>query len=302
MPELRHTQLRRRRSSARTVATTTRPAPCHDVRTGRLDGPLTRTPLQHWPRFGLPRSGSTPSGMPRRRVPIRSVPGLPAVVVPSTRHSSSADVGESRDHARHRLRQRQRRPRRHAQLTTDGTLVRRGPAVEQWHLRRGRDRHPPTSPIAIGRKVEVAEDARIYVGSWTRIVLRGARRRGLRWSPARQPSSDHSLPGRSFTSRPACIFALLVTGIPEARRGRVITLVNGLSRPAPPSPCSSVECWPPPSGRAAYVVAGWPGLRSRWVPRWPDGGSQSGVTSRTLPRRPPSGGSGALTPASAGRG
>ena len=28
----------------------------------------------------------------------------------------------------------------------------------------------------------------------------------------------------------ACIFALLVTGIPDAHRGRVLTLVNGLSR------------------------------------------------------------------------
>jgi pSer/pThr/pTyr-binding forkhead associated (FHA) protein len=65
--------------------------------------------------------------------------------------------------------------RRHAQLTTDGTRW----FVEDLQSSNGTfvgdaTGTPPTSPIAIGRKVEVAEDARIYVGSWTRIVLREA--------------------------------------------------------------------------------------------------------------------------------
>ena len=83
----------------------------------------------------------------------------------------------------------------------------------------------------------------------------------MRWSPARRPSSDRSLPGRSFTSRPACIFALLVTGIPDAHRGRVLTLVNGLSRA-----CTALALLlggvlaTTVGARAAYVVAGVAGL------------------------------------------
>jgi hypothetical protein len=65
--------------------------------------------------------------------------------------------------------------RRHAQLTTDGTRwwiedlassngTFLGDAVGEL----------PARPIPSGRKTEVAPDARIFVGSWTRIVLRAA--------------------------------------------------------------------------------------------------------------------------------
>ena len=103
-------------------------------------------------------------------------PGLPAVVV--LKHTSlligrtsvsrgiTPDIDCGNDNGV---------SRRHAQLTTDGTRW----FVEDLQSSNGTfvgdaTGTPPTSPIAIGRKVEVAEDARIYVGSWTRIVLREA--------------------------------------------------------------------------------------------------------------------------------
>jgi hypothetical protein len=103
-------------------------------------------------------------------------PGLPAVVplrhtsLLVGRHSASrgitpdidcgADNGVSR---------------RHAQLTTDGT---------RWWVEDlassngtfigGATEPPPSTPIPVGAKREVGPDDRIYVGSWTRIVLRPA--------------------------------------------------------------------------------------------------------------------------------
>ncbi|MBK8728963.1 MAG: MFS transporter [Tetrasphaera sp.] len=59
----------------------------------------------------------------------------------------------------------------------------------------------------------------------------------------------------------ACIFALLVTGIPDAHRGRVLTLVNGLSRA-----CTALALLlggvlaTTVGARAAYVIVGVAGL------------------------------------------
>ena len=65
--------------------------------------------------------------------------------------------------------------RRHAQLTTDG---------QRWWIEDLASSNgtfigdatspPPSTPIPVGSKREVADDDRIYVGSWTRIVLRPA--------------------------------------------------------------------------------------------------------------------------------
>lgn len=65
--------------------------------------------------------------------------------------------------------------RRHAQLTTDG---------RRWWVEdldssngtflSGPTEGPPSTPIPVGSKREVAPGDRIYLGSWTRIVLREA--------------------------------------------------------------------------------------------------------------------------------
>lgn len=65
--------------------------------------------------------------------------------------------------------------RRHAQLTTDGQRW----WVEDLASSNGTfigqaTAPPPNTPIPVGAKREVASDDRIYVGSWTRIVLRPA--------------------------------------------------------------------------------------------------------------------------------
>lgn len=65
--------------------------------------------------------------------------------------------------------------RRHARLTTDG---------RRWWIEDldssngtfvgGAAENPPEKPIAAGRRVEVDADDRIYVGAWTRLVVRPA--------------------------------------------------------------------------------------------------------------------------------
>lgn len=65
--------------------------------------------------------------------------------------------------------------RRHAQLTTDGT---------RWWVEDlgssngtyvgGSVGALPSSPVPVGQKKEIASDDRIYVGAWTRIVVRRA--------------------------------------------------------------------------------------------------------------------------------
>jgi len=63
--------------------------------------------------------------------------------------------------------------RRHAQLTTDG---------QRWWVEDlqssngtyigGAGEALPTTPITPGQRVELEDDDRIYVGAWTRIVVR----------------------------------------------------------------------------------------------------------------------------------
>ncbi len=65
--------------------------------------------------------------------------------------------------------------RRHAQLTTDGSRW----FVEDLGSSNGTYVGGalgvlPTRPVAVGQKVEVGSDDRIYLGAWTRIVLRRA--------------------------------------------------------------------------------------------------------------------------------
>ena len=65
--------------------------------------------------------------------------------------------------------------RRHAQLSTDG---------QRWWVEDlqssngtyvgGAGEPLPTDPIAPGQRVELEDDDRVYVGAWTRIVVREA--------------------------------------------------------------------------------------------------------------------------------
>jgi hypothetical protein len=65
--------------------------------------------------------------------------------------------------------------RRHAQLTTDGQRW----WVEDLQSANGTfvgeaGRSLPATPIAVGQRVELDQDARIYLGAWTRLVVRPA--------------------------------------------------------------------------------------------------------------------------------
>lgn len=66
--------------------------------------------------------------------------------------------------------------RRHAQLTTDGSRW----WVEDLRSANGTfvgaagEAALPGTPIPVGQRQEVAEDARVYLGAWTRLVIRPA--------------------------------------------------------------------------------------------------------------------------------
>ncbi|NHA68896.1 FHA domain-containing protein [Phycicoccus flavus] len=65
--------------------------------------------------------------------------------------------------------------RRHAQLTTDGTRW----WVEDLDSSNGTfvgdaTGGLPTTPVPVGRKTEIGPDDRVYLGSWTRLVIRAA--------------------------------------------------------------------------------------------------------------------------------
>jgi len=65
--------------------------------------------------------------------------------------------------------------RRHAQLTTDGMRwwVEDLQSANGTYL--GAAGQPlPSDPIAAGTRVELPDDGRIYVGAWTRLVVRKA--------------------------------------------------------------------------------------------------------------------------------
>ena len=65
--------------------------------------------------------------------------------------------------------------RRHAQLTTDGTRW----FVEDLGSSNGTYVGPASGPlpataIAVGPRTELGDDDRLYVGAWTRVVVRRA--------------------------------------------------------------------------------------------------------------------------------
>lgn len=103
-------------------------------------------------------------------------PGLPTVV--ALRHSSVLIGRASRSRGIHPdldLGSDSGISRRHAQLTTDGS---------RWFVEDlgssngtyvgGALGALPKTPVTVGQKVEVGGDDRVYLGAWTRIVLRKA--------------------------------------------------------------------------------------------------------------------------------
>ena len=123
--------------------------------------------------------------------------------------------------------------RRHAQLTTDGTRW----FVEDLQSSNGTfvgdaTGTRPRRRSRSGARSRWPRTPEIYVGSWTRIVLR--RRSTARSSEVVAGSAaivGSFVAGSILHEQTRVHRRPLVTGIPEARRGRVITLVNGLSDP-----------------------------------------------------------------------
>ncbi|WP_367882333.1 FHA domain-containing protein [Rathayibacter oskolensis] len=86
-----------------------------------------------------------------------------------------ASVGLARDLAADRLRHRLRVSRRHCQLSTDGLRwwVEDLQSANGTYLATAGSGLPQT-PIPAGQRREVDEGDRLYVGAWTRLVLRRA--------------------------------------------------------------------------------------------------------------------------------
>ena len=103
-------------------------------------------------------------------------PGLPAVVGLRTRSLLIGRVSPSRNiHPDIDCTTDTGVSRRHAQLTTDGQRW----FVEDLGSSNGTFVGPasgplPEDPIAVGPRTELDDDDRIYVGAWTRIVVRAA--------------------------------------------------------------------------------------------------------------------------------
>ncbi len=103
-------------------------------------------------------------------------PGLPAVVVLSTRSVLVGRPSKSRNiHPEIDCTGDPGVSRRQAQLTTDG----RRWWVEDLQSSNGTYVGPasgplPTDPVPPGQRRELSEDDRVYVGAWTRIVVRRA--------------------------------------------------------------------------------------------------------------------------------
>ena len=75
----------------------------------------------------------------------------------------------------HRLRQRRRHlapPR--PDHPRPGPMVDRGSRLDQRHVRREARRHYPTDPLTANQPRQLADDDRIYLGAWTRVVVRRA--------------------------------------------------------------------------------------------------------------------------------
>jgi pSer/pThr/pTyr-binding forkhead associated (FHA) protein len=103
-------------------------------------------------------------------------PGLPAVVGLTARSLLIGRVSPSRNiHPDIDCTTDTGVSRRHAQLTTDGQRW----FVEDLGSSNGTFVGPasgplPEDPIAVGPRTELDDDDRIYVGAWTRIVVRAA--------------------------------------------------------------------------------------------------------------------------------
>jgi pSer/pThr/pTyr-binding forkhead associated (FHA) protein len=103
-------------------------------------------------------------------------PGLPVIIPLRSRSVLMGRVSQSRNtHPEIDLSSDPGVSRRHAQLTTDGT---------RWFVEDlgssngtfvGRAAGPlPDDPIAVGPRTELGDDDRLYVGAWTRVVVRRA--------------------------------------------------------------------------------------------------------------------------------
>ncbi len=103
-------------------------------------------------------------------------PGLPAVVPLTNRSLLIGRVSPSRNiHPDIDCAQDTGVSRRHAQLTTDGQRW----FVEDLGSSNGTFVAPasgplPANPIPVGPRTELDDDDRVYVGAWTRIVVRAA--------------------------------------------------------------------------------------------------------------------------------
>ena len=103
-------------------------------------------------------------------------PGLPVIIPIRSRSVLLGRVSQSRNtHPEIDLSSDPGVSRRHAQLTTDGT---------RWFVEDlgssngtfvGAAAGPlPDDPIAVGPKTELDDDDRLYVGAWSRVVVRRA--------------------------------------------------------------------------------------------------------------------------------
>lgn len=103
-------------------------------------------------------------------------PGLPVIVPLHGRSCLLGRVSASRNtHPEIDLSSDPGVSRRHAQLTSDGTRW----FVEDLRSSNGTFVGPasgplPDDPIAVGPKTELGDDDRLYVGAWTRVVVRKA--------------------------------------------------------------------------------------------------------------------------------
>jgi hypothetical protein len=109
----------------------------------------------------------------RRPDALARVAGRRAADGPQRAHRPG--VGEQAHHPRHRLHHRLRSepPTRAADDRRD-TLVRRGPGSSNGTFVGDAGDALPEDPIEVGPKRELGDDDRIYVGAWTRIVVRPA--------------------------------------------------------------------------------------------------------------------------------
>ncbi len=160
--------------SARPAATTSPPAPCLAAATRPRRPRTSRPPLDDpwvaelWidPQWYGEQSSPDPlpSAGPPEVVPLRNASLLIGRESKSRGIHPDIDCGADNGVSR-----------RHAQLTTDGT---------RWWVEdlgssngtfvAGAVDPLPKKPIDVGSKHEVGPDARIYVGSWTRLVIRKA--------------------------------------------------------------------------------------------------------------------------------